>query len=155
MIRGLHESCKKDDLALKRQLISRCSPFHQLPDHHSFFFGFSSRMLRDSTPCFVTPSVGRLVGLIFTFISLGYLASLLLPNPLVTSNTAPVHPYATGVLLYPAFFFLEGGGEESLRGNGHELACSLLLEPWAGTTMRGALGTLGCRAPTKCSSCNA
>ena len=79
-----------------------------------------SRVLRDTTPRFVRPSVrrpvGRLVGwsvgrsvgpnLTF-FMFLRSLASLHLPKCLSNSNTAPSHPHATKVAVYPALFKAE------------------------------------------------
>ena len=72
-----------------------------------------SRVLRDSTPRFVGPSVRgsvrrsvrRSVG--HTLLFLGFWDFWLqcsCPNDLVTSITAPAHPHATGVAVYPALF---------------------------------------------------
>ena len=85
-------------------------------------------MLRDSTPRFVSPSVGPLVGLSvglsigpfvgpsvgplvrlshFTFSALmGVLALLLLPKCSTALNMAPAHPHATRLAVYPALFFV-------------------------------------------------
>ena len=70
---------------------------------------FFSRVLRDSIPRFVGWSVGRLVGRLvgspFTFFMfLRSLASLLLAKCFSNSNTAPAHPHATEVAVYPALF---------------------------------------------------
>ena len=68
-----------------------------------------SRVLRDSTPCFVGPSVRPSVCwsvhhtlLFFCFCGLWPHCSC--PNDQVTTNTAPAHPHATGVAVYPALF---------------------------------------------------
>ena len=70
-----------------------------------------SRVLRDSTSRFVGPSVGwsvgRLVGRssFYIFMCLRSLASLLLPKSYSNSITAPAHPHATGVAVYPALLY--------------------------------------------------
>ena len=66
-------------------------------------------MLRDSTPRFVGRSVGLLVrpSVRHTLLLLGFCglwAHCSCPNDQVTSNTAPAHPHATGVAVYPALF---------------------------------------------------
>ena len=64
-------------------------------------------MLRDSKPRFVGPSVRPLVRhtlLFFGFCGLWPHRSC--PNDLVTLNTAPAHPHATGAAVYPALFML-------------------------------------------------
>ena len=67
-----------------------------------------SRLLRDSTPRYVGPSVGRWVPfkLFFGVFELYEpTAPAHCPNALVTfSSTAPAHPHATGVVVYPALF---------------------------------------------------
>ena len=72
-----------------------------------------SRMLRDSTPRFVgpsvRPSVRRSVGpsVRHTLLFLGFCGfwpHCSCPNDLVTSISAPAHPHATGVAVYPALF---------------------------------------------------
>ena len=66
-----------------------------------------SRVLRDSTPRFVRPSVGWLGGPHFTFFMfLRSLASLLLAKCFSNSNTAPAHPHATEVAVYPTLFLV-------------------------------------------------
>ena len=73
----------------------------QLSVHYSFF----SRVLRDSTPRFVGPPVRPSVRhtLFFSgFCDLWPHCSC--PSDQVTSNTAPAHPHATGVAVYPALF---------------------------------------------------
>ena len=52
----------------------------------------------------VHPMVCLSVSQILLFYVSYSLTSLLLPNSLVTSNMAPTHPRATGVVVYPAFF---------------------------------------------------
>ena len=83
----------------------------QLSVHYSFF----SRVLRDSTPRFVGPSVRPLVcpsvgpsvrhTLLFQRLW-GFWLYRSCPNAPLTSNMAPAHPHATGVAVYPALFFL-------------------------------------------------
>ena len=74
---------------------------------------FFSRVLRDSTPRFVGPSVRPSVGpsvgpsvrhtlLFMGFCGLWHHYSC--PNDQVTSITAPAHPQATRVAVYPALF---------------------------------------------------
>ena len=72
-----------------------------------------SRVLRDSTPRFVGPSVRRSVrpsvgpSVRHTLLFLGFCGlwpHCSCPNDQVTSNTAPAHPHATGVAVYPALF---------------------------------------------------
>ena len=65
-------------------------------------------MLRDSTPRYVGPSVGRLVPFLLfqRFWALWAYGSC--PDDLETfSSTAPAHPHATRVAVYPALFFSE------------------------------------------------
>ena len=70
-----------------------------------------SRVLRDSTTRFVGPSVRRSVrpsvrpSVRHTLGFCGIWPHCSCPNDLVTSNTAPAHPHATGVAVYPALFF--------------------------------------------------
>ena len=73
-----------------------------------------SRVLRDSTPRFVGPSVGPSVrpsagpSVRHTLLFLGFCVlwpHCSSPSDQVTSNTAPAHPHATGVAVYPALFF--------------------------------------------------
>ena len=65
--------------------------------------GFYSRAMRHYTP--LCPSVGRSVGPHFPFFMfLRSLASLLLAECFSNSNTAPAHPHATEVAVYPALF---------------------------------------------------
>ena len=67
-------------------------------------FYFQSRATRLYTQ--LCPFVGRLVGPHFTFFMfLRSLASLLLAKCFSNSNTAPAHPHATEVAVYPALFF--------------------------------------------------
>merc|ERR1719309_662263 len=75
----------------------------------SFNFLFSqlsifSRVLRDSTPFFVGPSVGPSVRPShFTFLGVrGLWPRCSCPSDQVASNIAPAHPHATGVAVYPA-----------------------------------------------------
>ena len=74
-----------------------------------------SRVLRDSTPRFVGPSVRPLVRLSVrpsvrhTLLFLGFCGlwpHCPCPNDRVTSNMAPAHPHATEVAVYPALFLL-------------------------------------------------
>ena len=58
-----------------------------------------SRVLRDSTPRFVGPSVGHTL-LFWDFC--GFWPHCSCPNDLVTSIEAPAHSHATGVAVYPA-----------------------------------------------------
>ena len=69
-----------------------------------FFFLFFSCVLRDSTPRFVGPSVRSSVcPSHVTFLSFcGLWPHCSCPSGKVTSNTAPAHPHATGVAVYPA-----------------------------------------------------
>ena len=70
-----------------------------------FFF---SRMLRDSTTCCqsVGWSVGRSVFFLLFWRIWAFYAYGSCPDSLVTfSSTAPAHPHATGVAVYPALFF--------------------------------------------------
>ena len=67
----------------------------------AFFF---SPMLRYSTPCFVGRSVGPSVRHTLLFFC-GLWPHCSCPNDQVTSKTAPAHPHATGVAVYPALFF--------------------------------------------------
>ena len=62
-----------------------------------FFF---SRVLRDSTPCFVSRS-DTLYCLLCIIILWPYCSY---PIALVSSNIAPAHPHTTGVAVYPALF---------------------------------------------------
>ena len=87
-----------------------------------------SRVLHDSTPRFVDPSVGPSVlplvrrsvrwsvcpsvgpSVRHTLLLLGFRGlwpRCSCPNDLVTSITAPAQPHATGVAVYPALLFLE------------------------------------------------
>ena len=64
-------------------------------------------MLRDSTPRYVGPLVSRLVGLSVPFLLFwrfsAFWAYGSFPDALVTfSSTAPTHPHATRVAMYPA-----------------------------------------------------
>ena len=64
-----------------------------------------SRMLRDSTPRFVGPSIRRSVRHTLLFLGFcGFWPRCSFLNDLVTSITAPAHPHATGVAVYPALF---------------------------------------------------
>ena len=75
---------------------------------------FLSRVLRDSSPGFVRPSVRQSVCLLvrpsvgqsichtlFIWGFSGLRPHCSCPNDEVTSNMAPAHPHATGVALYP------------------------------------------------------
>ena len=64
-----------------------------------------SRVLRSSTPCFVGPSIGLSVTLLFLFFC-GFWPHYSSQNDLVTSITAPAHPHATGVAMYPALLII-------------------------------------------------
>ena len=77
----------------------------------SFIRHIFSRVLRDSTPRFVGPSVrplvrrsvGPSVGHTLIFLGFwGFWHHCSCPNDLVTSITAPAHLHATGVAVYPA-----------------------------------------------------
>ena len=57
-----------------------------------------SRVQRDSTPRFVGPSVTLFLGFCGLWPHCSY------PSDQVTSNTAPAHPHATWVVVYPALF---------------------------------------------------
>ena len=62
---------------------------------------------KDCGEVLVGRSVGRLVGPHFTFfIFLWSLASLHLPKCSRNSNTAPAHPHAPRVAVYPALFLI-------------------------------------------------
>ena len=64
-----------------------------------------SRVLRDSTTRFVGPSVGPSVRHTLLFLGFcGRWPHCSCPSDQVTSNTAPAHPHATGVAVYPALF---------------------------------------------------
>merc|ERR1712142_282785 len=70
---------------------------------------FFSRVLRDSSPRFVGPSVSPSVGpsIRHTLLFLGVRVFWLhcsCPNDLVASITDPAHPHATGVAVYSALF---------------------------------------------------
>ena len=73
----------------------------QLLLNSSLDFVFS-RVLRDSTPGFVGPSIRPSNTTFFGFCGLWPHSSC--PNDEVTSNTAPAHPHATRVVVYPALF---------------------------------------------------
>ena len=65
---------------------------------------FYSRLLSDTTPCFVRLSVSQLVCHALLLSCLGGLSShCSRPNALVTSSAGPAHPHATGVAVYPTF----------------------------------------------------
>ena len=71
-----------------------------------------SRVLRDSTPRYVGPSVGRSVGWSVPFLLFwrfwAFWAYGSRPDALVTfSSTAPAHPHATRVAMYPALFWMD------------------------------------------------
>ena len=72
-----------------------------------------SRLLRDSTPRFVSSSVGLSVcpsvgPSHFTFLGFcGFWPHCSCPSDQVTLNTAPAHPHATWVALYLALFQLK------------------------------------------------
>ena len=78
-----------------------------------------SRVLRDSTPRYVGPSVGRSVGWsvgrlvspLFTFWRFwAFWAHSSCPDdPVTFSNTAPAHPHATRVAVYPALILQNNG----------------------------------------------
>ena len=72
-----------------------------------------SCVLRNSTPCFVSPLIRWSVGpsvcplVCHTLLFFWFLRSLAhcsCSNDQVTSNMAPAHPHATGLALYPALF---------------------------------------------------
>ena len=75
---------------------------------HSSECSIFSYVLQDTTPHFVCPSVGQLVGWSVCHILLFMIFILLphcsYPNGLVTSNMASAHPYTTGVVVDPAVF---------------------------------------------------
>ena len=60
------------------------------------------RVLRDSTPRFVGPSHFTFFLFFFVFVFCGLWPHCPSPNDQVTSKTAPAHPHATGVAVYPA-----------------------------------------------------
>ena len=72
------------------------------------FWYIFSRVLRDSTPRFVGPSVGPSVHpsvtLYFFWGLWDFWLYCFCPNDLVTSIQTPAHPHATGVAVYPALF---------------------------------------------------
>ena len=62
-----------------------------------------SRVLRDSTPRYVGPLVGPLVPFLLFRRFLAFCTYSSCPDALVTfSSTAPAHPHATRVAVYPA-----------------------------------------------------
>ena len=68
-----------------------------------------SRVLRDSTPRYVGPLVGRSVGRLVPFLLFrrfwAFWAHGSCPDdPVTFSSTAPAHPHATTVAVYPALF---------------------------------------------------
>ena len=70
-----------------------------------------SRVLRDSTTCFVGPSLRPSVcrSVRHTLLFLGFWGLwpyCSCPNDSVASNIAPAHPHATSVAVYPALFVL-------------------------------------------------
>ena len=70
-----------------------------------FFPPFFSRVLRDSTPRFVGPSVHWSVRDTLLFLGFyGLWPYSSCPNDGVASNMAPAHPHATLVAVYPALF---------------------------------------------------
>ena len=100
-------------------LLSHLSPSLCRQDKVSFLITFFSRVLRDSTPRFVSPSIRRSIGplvrrsvcqsVCHTLLLLGFCGGW--PHSScsydqVTSNMAPAHPHATGVAVYPALFFV-------------------------------------------------
>ena len=93
----LHHRIPHPQIALKpAQPEKNCTT-----SHFSSFLKYVS----DSIPRFVCPLVGRSVGPHFTFFMfLRSLASLLLAKCFSNSNTAPAHPHATKVAVYPALF---------------------------------------------------
>ena len=73
----------------------------------SSFSSFFSRVLRDSTPRFVSPSVRPSVGPSVTLLFFGFCGlwpHCSCPNYAVTSSMTPAHPHATGVAVYAALF---------------------------------------------------
>ena len=77
----------------------------------SWLASLFSRVLRDSTPRFVGPSVGPSVrpSVRHTLLFLGFCGFwpyCSCPNDLVTPIMAPAHPHATGVAVYLALFSL-------------------------------------------------
>ena len=85
--------------------------------------GVFSRVLRDSTPRFVGPSVRRSVGPLVRW-SVGPLVRWSVGPSVrrsirhttfsalfgvLTLTMAPAHPHATGVAVYPVLFFHQGG----------------------------------------------
>ena len=98
------------ELSLKEALrvfTKPCFCIAMVAQNHVLF----SRALRDSTPCFVcllfrwcvSLSVHRLVGPShFTYLGFCILwPHCSCPNDQVTLKTAPAHPHATGVAVYP------------------------------------------------------
>ena len=95
-------------------------------------------MLCDSTPRFVSPSIGPSVRLSVhpsvTLLFLGFCGlrpHCSCPSDQVTSNTAPAYPHATGVAVYPALLYctLIMTGFTTWEGS-QELANHIMEEFW-------------------------
>ena len=65
-----------------------------------------SRVLRDSTPCSVRPSVLSVPFILFIV----FLPHCSCPNGLLTSDTAHTHPFATGEAVYAALLVAFNSG---------------------------------------------
>ena len=81
--------------------------FFLFPRSFSSFFRFCSFFLVACTRLYtpLCPSVGRLVRHILLFLGFcGLWPHCSCPNDLVSSITAPAHPNATGIAVYPALF---------------------------------------------------
>ena len=96
-----------------------------------------SRVLRDSTPRFVGPSVDPSVGHTLLFQCLWFfLAVLLLPKCFTDLNHGPAHPHATSVAVYPALFCLAldfESNSEIRRIFANQLECEIVLFASFGT----------------------
>ena len=91
-------------------LLRRC-PWPLAHDYGCRVSGLVSRVLRDSTLRYVGPSVGWSVcPFLFFGVFEFFQACCSSPVPQMTfSSTAPAHPHATGVAVYPALFFCKPG----------------------------------------------
>ena len=94
-------------LALMLSLLRITLSFHfaMRTIESSSFLDFFSSVLRDSTTRFVDPSVRPSIRhTLHFFVFFGLWPHRSCPSDKVTSNTAPAHPHATGVAVYPALF---------------------------------------------------